>query len=334
MRADRLISIVMLLQTYERMTAKELAGELEVSQRTIYRDITALNIAGVPVYTERGPGGGIALVESYRTTLTGISEDEARALFMLSIPQALVELGVGQKLKIALLKLSAALTPGRRDVVTQTQQRIYLDPTEWSSTEQPSIHLGEIHQALWQDRMLRIVYEGSFNTHIQIVTAPHGLVSKLNLWYLMGVTEGYLRVVRVKDIFEVVILEEEFQRDENFNLVNAWMEWCREYEGRRPIFSVKVKVSPELIHQLSMYLGESGRYQIFETDSHVESDWTVATIYYENFFRARESILSMGKAVEVLEPEALKLSVIDFARQIVDYYLEKSSKSNEKPIRQ
>jgi predicted DNA-binding transcriptional regulator YafY len=333
MRADRLISIVMLLQTHERMTAEELAGELEVSQRTIYRDITALNIAGVPVYTERGPGGGIALVESYRTTLTGISEDEARALFMLSIPQALVELGVGQKLKTALLKLSAALPHDQRGVVIQTQQRIYLDPTTWTSIEQASIHLGVIHQALWQDRMLRIVYEGSFNTHIELVTAPLGLVSKLNLWYLMGETEGYLRVVRVKDIIEVDIMEEEFQRDENFNLVNAWMEWCRVYEGRRPIFSVKVKISAQLVNQLSMYLGESGRYEILETDSHVESDWTVATIFYENFFRARESILSMGRAVEVLEPEALKLSVIDFAMQIVDYYLEKSSVSNEKPVR-
>ncbi len=213
----------------------------------------------------------------------------------------------------------------------QTQQRFYLDPTTWRSIEQPSIHLGVIHQALWQDRKLRIVYEGSFNTHIELVTAPLGLVSKLNLWYLMGVTERYLRVVRVKDIIEVVILEEEFQRDENFNLVNAWMEWCREYEGRRPVFSVKVKVTHQLVNQLSIYLGESGRYEILETDSQVESDWTVATIYYENFFRARESILSMGRAVEVLEPEALKLSVIDFAQQIVDYYLEKSSVSNESP---
>lgn len=332
MRADRLISIVMLLQTHERMTAEKLADELEVSQRTIYRDITALNIAGVPVYTDRGPGGGIALVESYRTTLTGISEDEARALFMLSIPQALVELGVGQKLKTALLKLTAALPHDQRGVVIQTHQRIYLDPTTWRSIEQPSIHLGVIHQAVWQDRMLRIVYEGRLNAQIEIVTAPLGLVSKLNIWYLMGVTDGYLRVVRVKDIIEVIIMEEEFQRDENFNLVNAWMEWCREYEGRRPIFSVKVKVSPQLINKLRLYLGESGRYEVFETDSHVESDWTVATVYYENFFRARESILSMGRAVEVLEPEALKLSVIDFAQQIVDHYLEKSSVSKEKPV--
>src|SRR4030066_685678 len=117
MRADRLISIVMLLQTHEKMTAAELSKELEVSQRTIYRDIIALNVAGVPVFTDRGPGGGIALVESYRTTLTGMSEDEAKALFMLSIPEALVELGVDQTLKTDFYKLAVALPEERRSVM-------------------------------------------------------------------------------------------------------------------------------------------------------------------------------------------------------------------------
>jgi predicted DNA-binding transcriptional regulator YafY len=260
------------------------------------------------------------LVESYRTTLTGINEDEARALFMLSIPQALVELGVGQKLKTALLKLSAALPHDQRGVVIQTQQRIYLDPTTWTTIEQASIHLDVIHQALWQARTLRIVYEGSFNTQIEIEVAPLGLVSKLNIWYLLGMTEGYLRVVRVKDIMKVIIMVREFQRDEDFNLADSWMEWCTKYKGRRPVYRVKVKASPELINQLSMYLGESGRYDILEAETGDDRGWKVASIYYENFFRARESILSMGRAVQVLEPEELKLSVIDFAMQIINFY--------------
>src|SRR4030042_2885928 len=142
MRADRLISIVMLLQTHEKMTAEELSKELEVSQRTIYRDIIALNVAGVPVFTGRGPGGGIALVESYRTTLTGMSEDEAQALFMLSIPEELQELGVGQKWNSALLKLAVALPEERRSVMVETQQRIYLDTTEWTPEPEQVITLG------------------------------------------------------------------------------------------------------------------------------------------------------------------------------------------------
>jgi predicted DNA-binding transcriptional regulator YafY len=324
MRADRLISIVMLLQTHEKMTAAELSRELEVSQRTIYRDITALSVAGVPVYTDRGPTGGIALVDSYRTTLTGISEDEARALFMLSIPESLNELGVGQKLKTALLKLAVALPQDRKALVNETQQRIYLDSTTWTPTDEPAIHLGIIHQALWQDKLLWLEYQGSFDTHIEIEIAPLGLASKLNTWYFLGLTEGYLRVLRVKDILQVRILEQHFERDANFNLVNTWMEWCKEYQNRRSIYSITVKVAPELSNKLSMYLGEMVKYEIVETQQGKEPRWKVVKLSFENFFRARECILSLGRAVEVLEPEALKLSVIDFAKQIVDFYQVKS----------
>ncbi|MGE5123230.1 MAG: helix-turn-helix transcriptional regulator, partial [Acidobacteriaceae bacterium] len=152
MRADRLISIIMLLQTHDRMTAEELSHQLEVSKRTIYRDILALNIAGIPLYTEPGPGGGIALVESYRTTLTGMSEGEAQSLFMLNIPHALVQLGVGQNLKRAMLKLAGALPADQQVEQARTQQRIYLDSTSWDEPATPSAHLGIIHQAVWQDR--------------------------------------------------------------------------------------------------------------------------------------------------------------------------------------
>jgi predicted DNA-binding transcriptional regulator YafY len=131
MRADRLISLLMLLQTRGTLTARELASELEVTERTIYRDVTALSASGVPVYTERGPGGGVALVENYRTNLTGLNPAEVRALFMLSIPAALDQLGVGDELRTALLKLSAAIPNSRRADETSARQRIHLDATGW-----------------------------------------------------------------------------------------------------------------------------------------------------------------------------------------------------------
>lgn len=323
MRADRLISIIMLLQTHEKMTAEQLSEELEVSQRTIYRDITALNTAGVPVYTDRGPGGGIALLENYRTSLTGISEDEARALFMLSIPEAMVELGMDQKLKTVLLKLAVSLPNARREVLAQTQQRIYLDSSTWTPTEGPAIHLSIVHQAVWENKILRILYQGIFDAKIEIEIAPLGLVSKLNNWYLMGMADGYRRVIKVKDIIEAKILDQDFIRDGDFNLVTAWMEWCSNYQDRQPVYQVKVRVAPELYKRLGMYLGETVRYKIIMIDKSDEIDWIVVIIWYENFFRARESILSMGNAAEVLEPEPLKRSVIDFAMQIIDFYEDK-----------
>ena len=140
------------------MTARALAEELEVSERTVYRDLDALSAAGVPVYAERGPGGGCALLDSYRTTLTGLTDDEVRALFMLTIPAALTQLGVGPELKAALLKLSAALLAERRRERGLGRQRIHLDWSGWAGRRQPAPHLRTMQRAVWADRRLWLVY--------------------------------------------------------------------------------------------------------------------------------------------------------------------------------
>jgi predicted DNA-binding transcriptional regulator YafY len=286
-------------------------------------------MAGIPVYTDRGPGGGIALLESYRTTLAGISEDEAKALFMLSIPEALVELGVDQKLKTAFYKLAVAMPHDKRLVMAETQQRIYLDTTAWTPEQEPVIHLGIIHQALWQDRLLRIKYKGKFDTQIEIMIAPLGLVSKLNTWYLMGMTDGHLRVIKVKDIIDVKQLEQDFSRDENINLIDTWMGWCKNHQENRSVYRVKVKLAPELYNRLGIYLGEMVKYEVIDRESGDDKGWMAVNILFENFFQARECILSLGSSVEVLEPEPLKLSVIDFAQQILDFYHDKSGISDK-----
>jgi len=320
MRADRLISIVMFLQTRERMTANELSRELEVSPRTIYRDITALNVAGIPIYTDRGPGGGIALLESYRTSLTGMSEDEVKALFMMSIPEALVELGFGQKLKSAFLKLTVALPPRQKMVQMRAQQRIYLDSTPWVPKNEPASHIGIIHQAVWQDKLIRLIYEGNFDTQIDVQIEPLGLVAKLNNWYLVGRDRGYFRVIKIADILQVQILAESFTRDDDFDLEIFWKDWCKTSQERRSVYEAQLKVAPELLTKLHYYLGQAVKFIISEKIPVDDSGWRVVMIQFDNFFRARENILNFGSAAEVLEPEALKLSVIDFAKQIVDFY--------------
>lgn len=320
MRADRLISLIMLLQTHEQMTADELSQELEVSTRTIYRDILALNTAGVPIYTDRGPGGGISLLESYRTSLTGFSEEEARALFMLNIPNALVELGVGQKLKSALLKLTVALPPGQQAVQSRTQQRIYLDSTSWSEPAQPSAQLGVLHQAVWQDKLVKLVYRGNFDTKVEFELEPLGLVAKMNSWYLVGKDKSYMRVLNVADILEVEISDHQYRRDEAFDLADFWMNWCRSSQNRRSFYPVQLRIAPGLLTKLHLYLGESVKYIVQADDQNESKAWKKVTIFYDHFFSARESILNFGNAAEILEPEALRLSVIDFAQQIINYY--------------
>src|SRR5512147_688411 len=235
MRADRLLSLLMLLQTRGQMSAKDLADELEVSERTIYRDITALSASGVPIYASRGPGGGVRLIDEYRTTLTGLTPDETRALFMMSIPAPLMQLGMGEKFKGALLKLSASLPEPRRADESRTRQRILLDSSWWFQADQQVPCLQTIQQALWQDRCLRIkVRWDFFNTEFEQDAEPYGLVAKANIWYLVYGQGGTPKVTRVSQIVSAEMTAEGFARPPEFELEAFWREWCREYESQPP----------------------------------------------------------------------------------------------------
>ena len=331
MRADRLLSIMMLLQARRRMTAQALAKELEVSVRTIYRDLDALSMAGVPVYAERGPGGGCALLDSYRTTLTGLTEDEMRALFMLSIPAALSELGVDQELKAALLKLSAALPTTRRHVEERVRQRIHLDSEGWFESREAVPHLHTIQQALWQDRCLGLVYQLRFEAQAEWVVAPYGLVAKANVWHLVCGRKGATRVYRVSRVLDAQVLDEACERPGNFDLPAFWQDWCAAIEENRPTYPVTAHVSPELIRWLPYYFGKTigealtrsaGQASTSPPD---EEGWVTVILPFESLEDARERLLGFGRAIEVLAPTALRLSVRDHAAQIVSLYADRGS---------
>jgi predicted DNA-binding transcriptional regulator YafY len=190
--------------------------------------------------------------------------------------------------------------------------------------EEATPQLGTIHQAVWQDRLVRIVFQGSFNTQIEMGLEPFGLVAKMNTWYLVGRDEGYLRVLKIADILHVEILEQGFARDEGFDLATFWKNWCKAFQNRRSVYEVQIRIAPELISKLHLYLGEAIKYIIPESELTDGRGWSIVTILFDNFFQARECILNFGNAAEVLEPEALRMSVIDYARQIVDFYQTKS----------
>jgi predicted DNA-binding transcriptional regulator YafY len=327
MRADRLLSMLMLLQARGRMTAQQLAEELEVSERTIYRDINALSAAGVPVYGDRGPEGGYALLESYRTNLTGLTEDEVRALFMLSIPAPLNELGVSQELKAALLKLSAALPDTRRRDEERVRQRIHLDSTWWFQDEEPVPHLQTVYEAVWQDRKLHIAYRQPFGTPIEIerLVAPYGLVAKAGVWYLVYARSGRLRARRVARLIDARISSESFVRPADFDLAAFWKTWCAEFEKNRPHYPVTVRVAPSLVPELYKYFGHRIRAEIAAAKPPDAEGWLTVELPFETLAGARDRLLSLGGAVEVLEPEALRKSVLDFATQIVALYTHQKS---------
>lgn len=320
MRADRLLALLMLLQTRGRMTARQLAGELEVSERTVYRDMEALSLAGVPVYAERGPGGGCALLDDYRTNLTGLTESEVRALFMLSVPAPLAELGVSDELRAALLKLAAALPSARRPDEERARKRIHLDSVPWSQTEAPAPHLQTVYRAVWQDRKLHITYRLSHDAQAQRLVSPYGLVAKVNVWHLVFATDRAIQAVRVSDILEARLADDGFERPPDFDLAAFWEAWCAAWNENRPRYPVKVRVAPELIPLLSFYFGPLIQDIITQAGPPDAQGWVTLTLVFERLEAARDRLLGLGRAVEVLEPKPLRLSLIDFAAQIVALY--------------
>jgi len=320
MRADRLLALLMLLQARGRMSARALAEELEVSERTIYRDIDALSAAGVPVYGEPGREGGFALLDSYRTNLTGLKEDEVRALFMLSIPAPLAELGVSQELKAALLKLAAALPAGQRHQEERVRQRIHLDPT-WGGEQETSLpHLHTIHRAVWQDRKLLVTYLRPWAVETEHLVDPYGLVARAGVWYLVYGRKGRVRIHRVSALVDVRLSGERFERPADFDLGAFWREWCAELEESRSDYVVTVRVAPDFVPLLPWYFGEQIRDRIAQAGPPDAEGWITLELPFDRLETARDRILSFGRGVEVLEPRGLRASILDYANQIVALY--------------
>jgi predicted DNA-binding transcriptional regulator YafY len=320
MRADRLLSLLMLLQTRGTLTARTLADELEVSERTIYRDIDALSVAGVPLYADRGPGGGISLVEDYRTNLTGLSAEETRALFMLSIPAPLRQLGVGKELQSALLKLSAALPAAQRQEQETARRRIHLDASWWGQSGEPGPHLGAVQSALWRDHRLRIRTRMFFGAEIEQAVDPLGLVAKAGEWYLVAQVGGGARVFRVADLLSAAELGETFTRPAAFDLAAFWEAYCREVEAEQGVFRALVRLSPGLVGELPWRLRGQASAALARAAPPDERGWRSVELTFDSLEQARDKILSFGGGAEVLEPPGLRRSMEDFAQQILGIY--------------
>jgi predicted DNA-binding transcriptional regulator YafY len=324
MRADRLLSLLMLLQTRGQMTARQLAETLEVSERTIYRDIDALSMAGVPVYGEPGPDGGYALLDSYRTNLTGLSESEVRALFMLSIPEPLVHLGVKQDLQAALLKLTAALPATRQGDEQQVRQRIHIDATWWHQGEAPLPYLEMLYQAVWQDRRVHLTYRLPSGFEAEHLFDPYGLVAKGGTWYLVCARGELVQARRVGDLLGARLSEEGFQRPPGFDLQAFWRGWCADQERTRALYPVVLRVAPEAMPALAARFGAARARRVRECIAQAgpaDADgWLTIEIAFESLYAARDRILPLGSAVQVVTPEPLRRSVLDYAEQIVSLY--------------
>jgi predicted DNA-binding transcriptional regulator YafY len=316
MRADRLVAILMLLQRHGKLTARQLASTLEVSVRTIYRDMEALSAAGVPVYAERGVDGGCCLVEDYRTDLTGMTAGEAQALLLLSAPGPLDSLGIGQDLRAALRKLYAALPdhPARHGRI---QSRVLLDWSAWKEQQLAKGLVEALYRAVTGGYKIKIAYRILTGAVIERTVNPIGLVAKEGVWHLVFEANGKVSYRRAEDLAKAEWTEETFPYPEGFQLEAYWQEVCAQTSTRSELYRARVLVDRAA---LPLVLYTLGRQDFSTGEQEYGDDRVQLGLSFASFEAARQALLAFGGAVEVREPEALRLSLADFARQILAVY--------------
>ena len=317
MRASRLVALLLLLQSRGDMTAAQLAGELEVSVRTVHRDVEALSAAGVPIYAERGPTGGIRLVDGYRTRLTGLTGDEAEAVFLSGLPGPAAELGLGTVVAAARLKVLAALPPELRSRASRLNQRFHLDAPGWFSSAESTPCLADVAAAVWEDRRLQIAYDRG-DKEVERLLDPLGLVLKGGTWYVVGQVGQDVRTYRVSRIVRAAVTEERFDRTDGFDLATWWAESTAAYERSAERIEVELRVAPDGEDILLEILGEATLARSQHVPASDPEGWRHIRVSLEWPSKARFRLLGLGSAAEVVAPAALREAVADEARSVVE----------------
>ena len=317
MRADRLLSILLLLQGSRQLTASDLAERLEVSERTIHRDMVALGMAGIPVVAERGSGGGWRLLEEYRTNLTGMNAAEIQTLFLAPPSRLMADLGMRQAADAALIKLLAALPAISRQRAEDIRQRIHIDVAGWGQRGEAVPLLPVLQQAIWQQRRLCFTYGYEETDAAERVGDPLGLVAKGAVWYIIVAIEGQLRTYRVARVRSADLLDETFERPADFDLAAHWQESSRSFAERIPRFPVTLRVASSALASVRA----GGRYSRVEREEPPDGDgWARVTLLFEDDHSAREFILSYGPQVKVIAPEELRAAVLAAAQATAALY--------------
>ena len=319
MRADRLLSILLLLQINRRMTARELARRLEVSERTIHRDMEALSTAGVPVTAERGAHGGWSLIDGYRTNLTGLAGAEVKALFVPGPARLLSDLNLGKASESALVKLLAALPDVFRRDAEYVRQRIHVDVTGWNRAEEPVPCLHAIQEAIWEGRKLSFEYgqEGCAGAR---VVDPLGLVAKGSVWYLVASVGGEIRSYRVSRARGAVVLDEPCKRPEGFDLAAHWEESSKKFRDNFPRFYATLRAHPSVVSRMHFARPFARVEEIGPAD---EEGWPRVRMRFQFAEEACEFALGFGPRVEILEPAELRARVVGMAEGVVAFYKKK-----------
>ncbi|MFJ3216596.1 helix-turn-helix transcriptional regulator [Kitasatospora sp. NPDC086801] len=307
MRASRLVTLLLLLQNRGRMTARQLAEELEVSVRTVYRDVEALGAAGIPLYGEAGHAGGYQLVDGYRTRLTGLTADEAQAAFLTALPDAAAQLGFGEALATARLKLRAALPAELREHAERIRTGFLLDAPGWYGEADRAPHLPAVAAAMWARRAVVLRYlRWRAPEEIERRVEPYGLVLKAGRWYLVAGGPSGTRTYRVDQILEVHTLEEEFATPDGFDLAAHWNGYLADFQARLHTGQALVRLTPEGARRLGV--------------TPVGDGWTQTRVPIESIDHAHQEFLRLGIDVEVMAPVELRDRIAETVRTLATRY--------------
>lgn len=298
------------------MTARELARRLEVSERTIHRDMEALSTAGVPVTAARGAQGGWSLVDGYKTNLTGLAGAEVQALFVPGPARLLSDLNLGKASESALVKLLAALPEMFRRDAEYVRQRIHVDVTGWNRAEEAAPCLHAVQEAIWQGRRLSIEY-GQEGCASERVVDPLGLVAKGSVWYLVASAQGGIRSYRVSRVRGAVMLDEPCERPEGFDLAAHWEESSRQFRDNFPRFYATLRAHPSVVNRMHF----AGRFAQVEEIGEADAEgWPRVRMRFQFAEEACEFALGFGARVEILEPAELRERVVGMAEGLIAFY--------------
>ncbi|MGP4016673.1 helix-turn-helix transcriptional regulator [Saccharopolyspora sp. 5N708] len=319
MRADRLLTALLLLQNRGRMTATELAAALEVSVRTVYRDIEALGAAGVPVCADRGPDGGYHLMDGYRTRLTGLTDAEAGSLFLAGAPGPAEDLGLGAVLATAQLKVQAALPTDLAERARRIQDRFHLDAPGWFRDADPVPHLAEIARAVWEQRVLRAHYR-RWRGEVHRELHPLGIVLKGGIWYLVAQAEETVRTYRISRFITIEVTPESFTRPTGFDLATSWADAARRMEASMLHGTARLRISPRAQRLLPAQFGTKGERALAAAGPPDENGWVRVDLPVERPAVAVGDLLRLGAEAEVLAPPELRSAIAETATALAARY--------------
>ena len=322
-RASRLVTLLFTLQRRREATAAELAAELEVSERTIYRDVAALAEAGVPLWTEPGRGGGIRLVEGWRTRLDGMTAPEAAALFAVGAPQVLAELGMSSALAGAQAKLLATLPVELQEHARMVAARFHLDAPRWFHTPQQVTQLVAVAEAVWGQRRLRIFYRRR-EDEVERLVEPLGLVLKAGTWYLAAGRIGSLPrgdavlTYRVDRIVKAEPTAETFERPADFDLTDWWAGASGRFERQMLRETVRLRVGPRGLKWLPDVTDPDAALRaVTEAGPPDAEGWCEVELDVEEIKVAAAQLVGLGGEVEALDPPELRGALAAMGAELI-----------------